>query len=60
MVAADYQNTLVDIVAFDSGTKYMMNVTRTDAPLSFSLDRVEYNATDFLWFQIDVTEYMNG
>jgi len=57
VVAVDYADTLVDLEATNADTNYPLKVTRASHPLSFdALQMSQYNSTDFLWFQIDVSE----
>ena len=55
-MASDYGDTLIAVQATNADTKYSLNVTRVDHPLNFDEHAVSYNSTDFLWFQIDVSE----
>ena len=57
IVAADYDDTLVAVDAISYGTHYSLQVQEVAGPLvSGSLGG--YNSTDFLWFQIDVSDNM--
>ena len=57
VVAADYADTLVDLEATNADTNYPLKVTRAEHPLLLeALQMTAYNATDFIWFQIDVSE----
>ena len=58
VVAVDYADTLVDLEAQDADTNYPLTVTRTEHPFNAidALQMSQYNSTDFLWFQIDVSE----
>ena len=57
VVAIDYADTLVDLEATDAATNYPLKVSRAEYPLmSESLQNSQYNSTDFIWFQIDVSE----
>ena len=61
VVAVDYADTLIALEAFNSDTRYQLNVTRSEMPISESASAGKYNSTDFLWFQIDLTdELANG
>ena len=57
VVAADYADTLVDLEATNADTNYPLKVSRAEYPLlPDALQASQYNATDFLWFRIDVSE----
>ena len=57
VVAADYADTLVDMDATDPQTNYNLRISRAEGPLDLSqMAKSRYNETDFLWFQIDITE----
>ena len=57
VVAADYDDTLVAIEAKNAETKYQLQIERVDGPLSRAdTDMQGYNTTDFLWYNIDVSE----
>ena len=60
VVASDYQDTLMDIEAFDGNTNYPLEVIQVDQPLSFDPHASGYNSTEFIWFQIDVTDALDG
>ena len=55
VVAVDYADTLVDLEAMNADTNYPLKVTRAEHPLNPDT-LTHYNATDFLWFRIDVSE----
>ena len=54
-MAVDYADTLVDLEAMNADTNYPLKVMRAEQPLSPD-SLTHYNATDFLWFRIDVSE----
>jgi len=59
IVAADYADTLVALDVINQDTKYNMNVTRSNYPLDFNENESQYNSTDFIWFQIDMSEHFD-
>jgi len=60
VVASDYSDTLMDLVAFDSDTKYPVTVGKANGPIVFDQAQKNYNSTDFLWFRIDVSDILEG
>ena len=60
VVAADYEQTLVELSAFDSATKYRIAVERAAGPLAYSERMQNFNSTDYLWFRVDLTEQDQG
>ena len=57
VVAADYADTLVDLDATDPQTNYNLRISRAEGPLDLNqMVKSRYNETDFLWFQIDISE----
>ena len=60
VVASDYEDTLMDVVAYDGNTNYKIDVHQVDEPLSFDQNASGYNSTEFIWFQIDVTDALDG
>ena len=60
VVASDYSDTLMDLVAFDSDTMYKVKVEKADGPIVFDQALTSYNSTDFLWFRIDVSNLLEG
>ncbi len=55
VVAADYDDTLVAIEAKAADTKYSLPLERVEGPLG-ETDLKGYNTTDFIWYNIDVSE----
>jgi len=60
VVASDYADTLMDLVAFDGDTKYQVAVAKAREPMVVDQAYAGYNSTDFLWFRIDVSEILEG
>ena len=61
VVAVDYENTIVSIDAKDSTAAHQtIKAVRVDAPAFFDESSTPYNQTDFIWFELDVTEQLKA
>ena len=57
VVAADYEDTLVSIEARDATTlQQPISTQRLERAIYFDEKATEYNETDFIWFEVDITE----
>ena len=59
MVAVDYADTLIDMDAMARDSKDPLTVTPVQAPSGLYTEELKsYNETDFLWFQIELSDKM--
>jgi len=57
IVAIDYEDTLVSIEVKDATALHQsVSSVRREGAISFDNHSTKYNETDFIWFDIDVTE----
>ena len=57
VVAVDYQDTLVSIQVKDATSlQNILTAVRADHALAFDQSATRYAESDFLWYEIDVTE----
>jgi hypothetical protein len=61
VVAVDYEDTLVSIGAKDATAAHAtIKATRVERPTHFDQSLTAYNETDFIWYELDVTEQIKA
>ena len=61
VVAVDYEDTIVSIEVKDATALHQtVKAVRVDEPIFFDKSATHYNVTDFIWFELDVTEQIKA
>ena len=61
VVAVDYEDTIVSINAKDATAAHAtVKATRVNRPTHFDQSSTAYNETDFIWYELDVTEQIKA